>query len=253
MSQIVQAVSVAKMQLIQSLHLKKMRQKYGYFIVEGDKMANEILSEKNLEIAYIIAEEKWLDVNDFVVRKDCAVYSATSAELKKMSQFLSPPDVIIVAKIPEIEFPENFENAKFIYLDDIQDPGNVGTIIRTADWFGFDGIFLSPNCADVWNPKVVQSSMGSVMRMPFQTIEFSDIAKEYPIVNVIVTVLDAPSIFETALPSEGIMVVGNESRGINTNILRAATHKISIPRLGSAESLNVGVATGICCALWKKS
>ena len=137
-----------------------------------------------------------------------------------------------------------------LYLDGIQDPGNMGTIWRIADWFCISSLYCSDTCVDVWNPKVIQSCMGAFLRVPTCEINFADLQKELPSYRIYGAVLDGNNIFEIKNDLQnGIIVIGNEGNGISQEILKEIQYKISIPKSGKAESLNAAVATGIICAV----
>ena len=140
-------------------------------------------------------------------------------------------------------------NVFSFYLDGIQDPGNMGTIMRIADWFSIPYIFCSETSVDIWNPKVVQSSMGAFLRVKAFEVNFQDIKTHFPNLPIFATILRGDNIFKMDAPSKGIIVIGNEGSGISDTILNQTDFKISIPGGGGAESLNAGVATGIVCAV----
>ncbi|NJN33902.1 MAG: RNA methyltransferase [Saprospiraceae bacterium] len=135
-----------------------------------------------------------------------------------------------------------------LYLDAIQDPGNMGTILRIADWFSIPYVFCSPDCVEVWSPKVVQASMGACLRVDTFTIDFFDLKKQTPSVSVMVTALEGHNIFKETMPRNGIVVIGNEGNGVRPAIAESADFLIHIPGGGGSESLNAAVATGIVCA-----
>lgn len=138
------------------------------------------------------------------------------------------------------------------YLDGIQDPGNLGSILRIADWFGFAAVYCSPDCVDVFNPKVVQASMGAVLRMPVWEIPISDLCEQPSTFPVLGAMLDAENVMNAQLPNHGLLVIGNEGKGISTEVMAFLTQRISIPKhpKGGAESLNAAVAAGILAALF---
>ncbi len=224
---------------------------YGNFIVEGEKMALELLQDKNIDIEEILALETWVSDNHGILKPFFnKIITITEAELKHISNLTTPNNVFIVAKKPIVKLDNNLINHHFsLFLDGIQDPGNMGTIIRIADWFSIPYIFCSENCVDIWNPKVVQASMGAFLRVNMIEMSFDKLKKHYPDLPVFATILRGGNIFDKDYPHQGIIVIGNEGSGVSDDIVRVSDYHITIPGGGGAESLNVGVATGIVCAV----
>ena len=180
------------------------------------------------------------------------VYRVTTKELERISNLSTPNKVLAVCRIPERDIEDvHEEDGILLALDGIRDPGNLGTIIRTADWFGIRNIICSDDCVDVFNPKVVQSTMGSLARVNVYSTDLAAyLAKSER--SVYATVMNGDSIWD-AKPGKDIFVIGNESNGIRREVLKYATHKISIPSTeGEAESLNAAVATGVILAVASK-
>jgi TrmH family RNA methyltransferase len=229
---------------IQSLGQKKSRDIENRFIAEGPKLVNELLIAENCRIVQLLALKDWMDENPNA-GNNTEVIEISDSELEKISQLTTPNQVLaVIEKIQWKNDPEIKGNVS-LALDTIQDPGNMGTIIRLADWFGIKNIFCSTDCADVYSPKVVQSSMGSISRV---RVEYTDILSwltENNDVCIYAAVLNGRDITKMEKISEGIIVIGNESKGINTEMLRLANVQITIPGKGKAESLNAAVATGI--------
>jgi TrmH family RNA methyltransferase len=229
---------------IQSLGQKKSRDIENRFIAEGPKLVNELLIAENCRIVQLLALKDWMDENPNA-GNNTEVIEISDSELEKISQLTTPNHVLaVIEKIQWKNDPEIKGNVS-LALDTIQDPGNMGTIIRLADWFGIKNIFCSTDCADVYSPKVVQSSMGSISRV---RVEYKDILSwltENNDVHIYAAVLNGRDITKMEKISEGIIVIGNESKGINTEMLKLANVQITIPGKGKAESLNVAVATGI--------
>ncbi|HEY5970037.1 MAG TPA: RNA methyltransferase [Chitinophagaceae bacterium] len=229
---------------IQSLGQKKSRDIENRFIAEGPKLVNELLTAENCRIVQLLALKEWINENPNASDRT-EVNEVSDAELEKVSQLTTPNQVLaVIEKIQWNNDPEVKGNIS-LALDTIQDPGNMGTIIRLADWFGIKNIFCSTECADVYSPKVVQASMGSISRV---RVEYTDILswlKENNDVGIYAAVLDGRDITKMEKISEGIIVIGNESKGINPEMLRLANVQITIPGKGKAESLNAAVATGI--------
>jgi len=229
---------------IQSLGQKKSRDIENRFIAEGPKLVNELLTAENCRIVQLFALKEWIDENaNASDRTD--IIEVSVAELEKISQLTTPNQVLaVIEKIAWKNDTEIKENISLV-LDTIQDPGNMGTIIRLADWFGIKNIFCSVECADIYSPKVVQSSMGSISRV---RVEYTDILSWLVAnnkVRIYAAVLDGMDITKMEKISEGIIIIGNESKGINTEMVKLANQQITIPGKGKAESLNAAVATGI--------
>jgi len=229
---------------IQSLGQKKSRDIENRFIAEGPKLVNELLTAENCRIVQIFALKGWIDENPNA-SNHTEVIELSDAELEKISQLTTPNQVLaVIEKIQWKNDPEIKGNIS-LALDTIQDPGNMGTIIRLADWFGIKNVFCSTDCADVYSPKVVQASMGSISRV---RVEYTDILAwliENNDIPIYAAALEGRDITKMEKISEGIIVVGNESKGINTEMLKLANVQITIPGKGKAESLNAAVATGI--------
>jgi len=232
---------------IQSLSHKKLRDEENRFIAEGPKIVTEFLKERNFDCAILCAENKWLSENKNLLESNPPqdIYEADEASLQKISLLKTPNRVTgIFIKRPGVASP-HIENKLSLMLDDMQDPGNMGTIIRIADWFGIENIICSSNCVDCYNPKVVQATMGSLARVNIYYTPLIPFIKENKAISVYAAALDGVSISKLKNISEGIVVIGNESKGISEELLNIATHKITIPKYGNAESLNAAVATGI--------
>lgn len=225
---------------IQSLYHKKNRDEEGLFIAEGPKLALEIINS-NCAVKNVYATAKWLQENDV---KNTPVVEITDTELSRISSLQTPNSVLVVAYKSVIPEEPVFSNQLTLMLDGIQDPGNMGTIIRIADWFGLSQIICSNDCADMYNPKVVQSSMGSIVRIKCWYKDFDEWAlpANIPIYGAI---LNGQNVFAMDKIKECILVIGNESKGIRKNLLSKISHPVTIPRWGGAESLNAAVATGI--------
>ncbi len=230
----------------------KFRKEHGLFIAEGPKIVGE-LPGSGIKIKAVYGLEDWIEENrgrfEYVKAE---INQVNNKELERISSLSAPNKVVAVCQIPErdIEDVKDYEDM-MIVLDGIRDPGNLGTIIRTADWFGVRDIVCSSDCVEAFNPKVVQSSMGSIVRVNLFYTDLNEYLSHAKL-PVYATVMDGQSIWD-ANPGKGIYVIGNESQGISPEVLRYAAHKISIPSAeGGAESLNAAVATGIILALASK-
>ncbi len=244
-------ISKAKIQYLQSLQQKKNRQKFNVFVAEGEKICNEIIEQRQLEVEGIFALPSWAQTNKAALAfYKNVLHEIDDATLKKISSLTTPNQVLIVAKQPAHVLDTPYiEQELSLFLDGIQDPGNLGTILRIADWFGIKWVFCSPNTVEVYNPKVVQASMGAFLRIKTQTLEMSACRNFFPNLNVYGAVLGGENIFTTTLTKNALLVIGNEGNGISAEVQRQLTQGITIPAYGNgAESLNAAVATGIICA-----
>ncbi len=222
-------------------------------MVEGDKMVREILQQQHIRMSSLYALPEWLDANaPLLAYCNAPVYPINPAELNKMSGLSTPNQVLAVADIPEPPVVTSAALDGFsIYLDQIQDPGNLGTLLRIADWFGLRYVFCSPGCVDVYNPKVVQASMGAVLRVPCLERDLPALTTTFPTLPICGAVLDGDNLFRTTLPRHGLIVIGNESRGITKDTAALLTNRLTIPapQHAGAESLNAAVAAGIIVAV----
>ena len=236
---------------LRSLTQKKFRDKYGVFTVEGEKIVGEVLREGQIQVKNIFGLSEWFDQYGDLIKERPHIFTAiTEKELRQISNFSTPNQVFAVLEQPQKTYDTaKLKNNYAIYLDNLQDPGNLGTIWRIADWFGFPYIFCSKGCVDWTNPKVVQASMGAFLRVPIIQQEFESLQNELPTLPTYAAVLGGENIFEHSFSKNGLLIIGNESKGIGATLQAAATHTIAIPKgkNGGAESLNAAVATGIIC------
>jgi TrmH family RNA methyltransferase len=241
---------------LRSLSVKKYRQEHGQFLIEGDKMVSELLGQSQVNIHAIFALEPWIEKNTRFLRPvSDRLFPVTESELGKISALSTPNQVLAVADLPNSACDFDLPKSDLcFYLDGIQDPGNMGSILRVADWFGFPAVYCSPDCVDVFSPKVVQSSMGAIFRVQSWELELAELSKESPEIAVAGAVLDGENVFELELPAKGLLVIGNEGRGISAKNESLLTIRISIPRhpSGRAESLNAAVAAGILAAAFRR-
>lgn len=246
------SVSKNDIKFVQSLRLKKFRQKYNNFIAEGEKIAAEALLSDTCQIIRIFALPEWLHENTAKLSliSPSAITEAGENDLAKISTLSTPNKVLMVLEAPQPGELPVIQTA--LYLDDVQDPGNLGAILRIADWFAVPQVFCSPGSVDIYNPKVVQASMGAFLRVDSQEVELEILLRRQPELPVLGAVLDGENLFTAPLPSSGLLVVGNESKGIRPATQQLLSHRISIPRApgGGAESLNAAVATGIITSWW---
>lgn len=240
---------------INSLQIKKFRQQFKAFVVEGEKNVNELLSS-GLEIKKILATNQWLQMyHSLIPLRNFDFQEITENELRKISDLTKPNLVLAIGGIPDAGgvLPTDFKKT-MIALDGIRDPGNLGTIIRTADWFGIETIICSNDSVDVYNPKVIQATMGSFARI---SVIYTDLAEffthleaETPVYGAL---LKGKALTEKLFTKPGIILIGNESHGISPTLMPFINEPIYIPRISGSdsricpESLNASIANGIIC------
>ncbi|OIQ97504.1 23S rRNA (guanosine-2'-O-)-methyltransferase RlmB [mine drainage metagenome] len=225
---------------IQSLCHKKQRQLEGLFIAEGPKIAEELLNS-DFTIKKIYALPEWIAKNAI---NDIEVETIDEIDLSRISQLQTPHQVVIIAAQKNDFSKPVLKNKLSIVLDGIQDPGNMGTIIRIADWFGIENIICSEDTVELYNPKVIQSTMGSFVRTKVYYSNLNEFLKTVD-VPVFGAMMKGENMYELQKPKEGLLVIGNEGKGIRNEILQYITNPITIPKKGGAESLNAAVAMGI--------
>ena len=237
-------LSKSKIKYIQTLGQKKFRNEEGLFIAEGPKIVKDLLQEKMVTIKAIYALKEWIDDNKKLVGV-AELIEIEEADLEKISQLKTPNKVIAVVQQFDTTTKIITSNKITLALDGLQDPGNLGTIIRIADWFGVEQIVCSNDSADIYNSKVVQSTMGSIARVKVFYTDLEQWLREQEGISIYATTLEGKAINSVGKIKEGIIVFGNESKGISLAVMNIATDKITIPKKGKAESLNAGVAAGI--------
>ncbi len=252
-------ISSNKIRYLNSLQLKKIRQKHGYFIAEGDKIVEDLLLS-DWNINEIFGTQEWIKKLSEKQKKQSVIHEVITNDLKKVSTLKTPHNVLAVVKIPEKQ--KEFKPAKnqlYLALDDIQDPGNLGTIIRIASWFGIRDIICSHNSADVFNPKVVQSSMSAFIYVQVHYMDLKKTLKQFKQEDLPVygTFPQGKSIYKKNLKSCGVVLMGNESKGISKELYPFITQKLSIPTFfdrgeGVAESLNIASATAVICSEFRR-
>lgn len=247
-------LSKSKIKLITSLSQKKFRDETGLFIAEGTKLVNDLAPAFACSI--LITTKDWLNNNPKIDTAELIEVDVN--ELQKITNQKSPQGVLAVFEKPVYNWKNDNLNTKLsLALDDIQDPGNMGTIIRVADWFGITDIFCSEHSADAFNTKTVQATMGALARVKVHTVSLADfLGNISPEVPVYGTFMDGENIYNKALSSNGIIVMGNEGNGISPEIEKLVTERLLIPNypIGqiTSESLNVGVATSLVCAEFRR-
>jgi TrmH family RNA methyltransferase len=247
-------LSLRELKYLKSLHLQKFRDEYQEFVVEGPKMVAELL-KSDFEISGIYALKTWdSGQRGIPVSIQNLTEIIAPAELARISNLKTPNEVLATAKIPERIIEESMYDDLVLMLSQISDPGNLGTIIRIADWFGIKNIICSQDSVEVFNPKVVQASMGSLFRVKVHYAGLKDILSGIGSnIPVFGAYLEGRNIYKENLPQKGIIIIGNESRGIDDLLETFVTKKLFIPSFsGGAESLNASVATAIICSEFRR-
>lgn len=249
-------LSKNQIKFINTLKQKKVREEEQLFIIEGSKMVAEVLNAsvtvKNVYATAAFIKEHSLENNPLCEE-------VTAAELDKITNLVTANEAFAICEIPKTEFnPAVLKNKLTIVLDEIKDPGNLGTIIRIADWFGIENIVCSENTVDAYNPKVVQSTMGSITRI---NVFYTDLIKfmENNTIKAYGALLAGENVYQQQLPKEALLVIGNESKGIRNELIPFITNKLTIPSFshikssgGEAESLNAAIATAILCSEFRR-
>jgi len=228
---------------IQSLGQKKFRNQEGLFIAEGPKLVKELLETATAQVKQIFALKEWISENLPVHNVETVEISET--ELERISQLTTPNNVVAIVQQFNADEKIVTKDNITLAIDTVQDPGNFGTIIRIADWFGLKQIVCNADCADMYNFKVVQSTMGSIARVKVTYTNLEEWLAAQQDVRLYATALEGQDVTKMKKLQEGIIIIGNESKGIDPAITRLANVKITIPQKGKAESLNAAVATGI--------
>lgn len=247
-------VSKAKSKLINSLHLKKFRNEYGLFVAEGRKLIGELLPHFHCHL--LLRTEEPFE-NEATISPDETIIIDSPDDLKGVSSLATPPSALALFEIPKREFSlESLSTGLTLMLDDVQDPGNLGTIIRTANWFGIRQIICSHGCADVFSNKVVQATMGALAHVNIFYTNLIPTLEHCASNNIAIygTMLNGKNIYETKL-SNGVIVMGNEGNGISDEVAKFVNNALLIPSFSTdnvTESLNVAIATAITCAEFRR-
>lgn len=245
-------ISKNKIKYIRSLEHKKIRQKEGVFVAEGPKVVGDLLKITAAE--EIFATQEWVTGHDSSTR----ITEVTEEELTKISFLQHPQQVVAIFKMPHHATNISIIGTSLcLALDGVQDPGNMGTIIRIADWFGIKDIFCSQDTADAYNPKVIQATMGSIARVKIHYVDLKDTINTLPTSTpVFGTFLDGENLYSQKLANFGLIVMGNEGNGISKEIGELINSRLLIPNFPpdreTADSLNVAVATAIICAEFRR-
>lgn len=241
------------LKLIRSLEQKKYRKEHGLFLAEGDKLVEDLLPYFDCHL--LIGTEEWLSKHTCTTAK--TVVCATPQELSSASLLRTPQHVLALFHIPEEtgETHNHIKGTLSLALDGVQDPGNMGTIIRLADWFGIKDVWCSKQCADVYSPKTIQATMGAIARVKVHYVDLPTWLKQQECA-VYGTFLDGENMYETSLTPDGIIVMGSEGRGITPEVSACVSHRLLIPNYPkgepTSESLNVSTATAIICAEFRR-
>ena len=254
-------LSKNKIKFINSIKKKKYREIHQCFFAEGEKLVDELLNS-NVQIIEIFATTDWINKNKqgFYLRPELDVIEISENDLNKISSLTSPNKVFAIAKQPVYEYKiEEIHTGLSLFLENINDPGNLGTIIRIADWFGIKNIFCSKESVDVYNPKVVQTSMGAIYRIKIHYVEsgeFLTSLSELENFNIYGTFLKGKNIYQEPLDKNGLIIMGSESHGISKELEPLINKKLFIPNYPSngetSESLNISAATAIVCSEFRR-
>jgi RNA methyltransferase, TrmH family len=229
------------LQRLRSLREKKNREELGLYVVEGAKVVAELLRD-GAALAELYATDAWDGP------RDNRVVAVTAEEMARLSHFPTPSPVLAVGRLVRASLaPGEINRGLTLAADAVQDAGNVGTLLRLADWFGFARVLLSHGCADVFSQKVINASMGSFARVRVVTAPLPG-ALAGAAVPVLGCDLDGDSVYSLSQYKDAVLVIGSEGRGLSTDVAAVLTQRVTIPRVGRAESLNAGVAAGIVCA-----
>ncbi len=254
-------ISKNRLKYVRSLEMKKYRKAEGVFVAEGHKLVGDLLDV--FECKYLAATSDWLSANaawvDRQRRSGVEVDEVTDDELKRASFQETPQQVLAVFKqlTYEVDVNEVARKQLCLVLDDVQNPGNLGTIVRLADWFGIEHIFCSKGCADIYNPKTVQATMGGIARVQVHEADLPELLsrldKDIPVYG---TFLDGENIYGRELENRGLIVMGNEGKGVSKEVAAFVTERLYIPNYPegreTSESLNVAIATAIVCAEFRR-
>lgn len=245
-----------KIKLIKSLDKKRERIESGCFVVEGEKMVRELLMSR-FETIEVFAVQQYIDELPANLKRKSEISAISEHDLKRISFLKTPNKSVALAKLPEKRTPADLRGLS-IALDNVQDPGNLGTIVRTAAWFGIANVFCSPDTVDVYNPKVIQSTMGAIFKVNVTYCDLAELAATARKAGIPMfgTRLDGENLYAAKLPNDAIVVMGNESKGLSAEISALMDSNLKIPSYApptsDMESLNVAVATAIVCAEFRR-
>ena len=257
----VDMISKNQIKYVRSLQMKKHRKAEGVFVAEGHKLVDDVMGA--FECTYVAATSDWLAAHEKWVErlrsKGVEVDDVTEDELRRVSLLETPQQVLAIFRQPryEVDVDDVVRRQLCLALDDVQNPGNLGTIVRVADWFGIEHIFCSQGCADLYNPKTVQATMGAMARVKVHYVDLAEMLAsldaEPPVYG---TFLDGENMYGKTLSEHGVIVMGNEGNGISAEVERHVTERLFIPNYpegrATSESLNVAIATAIVCAEFRR-
>jgi len=248
-------ISKNQVKYIRQLEQKKYRRREGLFVAEGTKVVSDLLMHYQPQAVF--ATDAFLSSCSQAIPEHTEVTEVSDEELRRLSFLQHPQQVLALFPIPSFQLEQvNISKELSLMLDGIQDPGNLGTIIRIADWFGINHIFCSEDTVDAWNPKVIQATMGSIARVnilytPLEEL-INNLPADFPVYG---TLLDGDNIYEQTLSAEGLIIMGNEGNGISPELRKKVNHRLLIPDFHhgeTADSLNVAIATAITCSEFRR-
>lgn len=255
-------ISKNRIKYVHSLEMKKYRKKEGVFVAEGHKLVGDLLESGSFACKYLMATDEWLEQNKNLLEeslKHVEMNQVTEDELRKVSFQEMPQQVLAIFEQPEYVVDVNEEANKnlCLVLDDVQNPGNMGTIVRMADWFGIEHVFCSIGCADIYNPKTVQATMGAMARVQVHYVDIPEMLKNLDKkIPVYGTFLDGENLYQKELENRGLIVMGNEGKGVSEVVESFVNERLFIPNYPegrkTSESLNVAIATAIICAEFRR-
>ena len=248
-------LSKAEIQRLRSLREKKHREELGLFVIEGEKVVGELLAA-NFNFSEIYATADWTNPIELPAGPNSSpnVVRISDDEMARASHFPTPSSVLAVGHVRHQPLaPRALEQGLTLALDGVQDAGNVGTLLRVAEWFGLDRVLLSPDCADLFHQKVINGSMGSFARLHVHTVDLTVVLEDVAHVPVLGCDLTGKSVHTLGALDDAIIVIGSEGRGISPAVREHITEFVTIPRYGGAESLNAGIAAAIVCDNLRRS
>ena len=248
-------LSKAKISLIKSLSIKKFRLQHSLFIAEGEKIVDELI-ESDFSIKYIIHTDKW---SNNIPLRNVEIIKVTYFEIERITNLKTSPNVIAIVDIPKNNINiTSLKHKLTLAIDDIQDPGNLGTLIRICDWFGIENIICSQNSVDLYNPKVIQATMGSFLRVNVHYVDLPKFIYEYKNITKNMcygTFLDGENLYRCEKREHSLIIFGNESKGISKEIESIVDKKLFIPPFNvtqHSESLNISIAGAIVCSEFRR-
>lgn len=225
----------------------------GLFVAEGSKIVGEIVANKPSSLELVLATPAWVSANKSLAEQVSKVVCvASEVQLAQASQLKTPQGVLALVRLNAVPTPPSRQELKGLnlFLDGIQDPSNLGAILRVADWFAAKTVFLGEGCADAFGAKAIQASMGAFLRVPVASVPSNNDFLKTVKVPILGAFMEGYNIFNTAFQEDILLIIGNEGNGISEEVAHYVNHRVTIPRFegGGAESLNAAVAAGIICA-----